>query len=81
MNDITLTPQQEKQLYVFRVLLIPLCCLVIGAIFLVIARAIKNRKSADLIPYLFIWTVVFLFIANASLLVRVAMRIAGHALV
>ena len=81
MNDITITPQQEKQIEVFRVLLIPLCCLVIGAIFLVIARAIKNRKAADLIPYLFIWTVVFLFIANASLLVRVAMRIAGHPLV
>jgi len=78
---MTITSQQEKQIEVFRVLLIPLCCLVIGAIFLVIARAIKNRKAADLIPYLFIWTVVFLFIANVSLLVRVAMRIAGHPLV
>ncbi len=81
MNDLTITPQQEKLLEIFRLLLIPLCCLVIGAIFLVIARAVKNRKPADLIPYLFIWTVVFLFIANISLLVRVAMRIAGHPLV
>ena len=48
---------------------------------MVIARAIKNRKAADLIPYLFIWTVVFLFIANASLLVRVVLRLEGHPLV
>ena len=71
----------QKQVEVLRILLIPLCGLVIGAIFLVIARAFKNRKSTDLIPYLFIWTVVFLFIANASLLVRVVMRIIGHQLV
>jgi uncharacterized membrane protein YoaK (UPF0700 family) len=76
--DQAVAPMMERQVQSFRVLLIPLCCLVIGAIFLVIIRAFKNRKSTDLVPYLFIWTVVFLFIANTSLLIRVAMRIAGH---
>ena len=76
-----MSAEQKKMLFAFRVYLIPVCCLVLGAIFLVIVRAIKNRKPSDLIPHLFIWTAVFLFIANASLLIRVGMRLAGHSLV
>lgn len=34
-----------------------------------------------MVPHLFIWTAVFLFIANTSLLIRVVLRLSGHPLV
>lgn len=48
---------------------------VLAAIVFVLIRAVKNHKKTDITPYLFIWTVVFLLIANVALLTRVVLRL------
>ena len=67
--------------FTFRVFLLPVTSIMIGAIMVVLARAIKNRKASDVTPYLFIWTVLFLFIANTALLLRISLRLGKSALV
>lgn len=79
--DVTMQNTDEQMLFRFRCFLIPVSLVVLGAIMLVLGRAVKNHKPTDVTPYLFIWTLLFLFIANASLLLRISLRLAGNQLV